>query len=132
MLSHVHIGICEERMPSRVAGACCNSSSNDLASFRSSVSKPSVNHPQTGARRSWASLCRPCSAHRRARSQADRDKPPNRTTYQGVVVLEGGHPRRKKSTRPHPRDARYRLVSKTKATFLRCWAIWRTSSTPAG
>ncbi len=33
-----------------------SSSNSPLASLRSSVSKPSVNQSQTGARRSWASL----------------------------------------------------------------------------
>ena len=41
-----------------------NSSSNTFASFRSSVSKPSGNQPQTGARRSRASPSCPIAPER--------------------------------------------------------------------
>jgi hypothetical protein len=44
-----------------------NSSNSALASFRSRVSKPSVNQPYTGASRSRACCDLPCSRRRRAR-----------------------------------------------------------------
>ena len=49
-----------------------SASSSSLASFRSSVSKPSVNHPETGARRASASSRLPWSAHSHARLVAAR------------------------------------------------------------
>jgi hypothetical protein len=49
-----------------------NSSSNAFASFRSRVSNPSVNHPNTGASSSRASLTLPWSRQRRARLTAAR------------------------------------------------------------
>src|SRR4029077_19419355 len=45
-----------------------SASSNALASFRSAVSKPSVNQPYSGASSSRASSRRPSSPHSRARS----------------------------------------------------------------
>jgi hypothetical protein len=49
-----------------------NSSSNALASWRSAVSKPSVNQLYTGASTSWASARLPCCCHRRLRLIAAR------------------------------------------------------------
>src|SRR5262249_27227517 len=49
-----------------------NSFSSAFASFRSSVSKPSVNHPYTGANSSRASCTLPWSRQRRARLIAAR------------------------------------------------------------
>ena len=49
-----------------------NSASRTAASFRSAVSNPSVNQPQSGASSSRASSRRPCSPHSRARSVAAR------------------------------------------------------------
>src|SRR5262245_30734757 len=49
-----------------------NSSHRALASFKSVVSNPSVNHPYTGASRSWASWRLPCCCHRRAKLVAAR------------------------------------------------------------
>ena len=49
-----------------------SSSSSAFASFRLAVSKPSVNHAYTGARRSWASARLPCSPHSLARLVAAR------------------------------------------------------------
>src|SRR5262249_46527097 len=44
-----------------------NSSNKALASFKSAVSKPSVNQLYTRASRSWASWRLPCWCHRRAK-----------------------------------------------------------------
>src|SRR5215510_1463731 len=55
---------------------CCpyaNSSNNALASFKSAVSKPSVNQLYTGASRSWASWRLPCCCQSRARLVAVRN-----------------------------------------------------------
>src|SRR5262244_1138240 len=54
-------------LESQGAGGHANSSNNALASLRSAVSNPSVNHPYTGASRSWASWRLPCCCQRRAR-----------------------------------------------------------------
>ena len=56
----------------RAAGHA-NSSNNAFASCKSAVSKPSVNQPYTGARRSWASWRLPCCCQRRARLVAARN-----------------------------------------------------------
>src|SRR5215470_8232746 len=44
-----------------------STSSSAFASIRSAVSNPSVDHPYTGASRSWASWGLPCCCHRRAK-----------------------------------------------------------------
>src|SRR5215470_8974413 len=49
-----------------------STSSSAFASIRSAVSNPSVNHPYTGASRSWASWHLPCCCHKRARLVAAR------------------------------------------------------------
>src|SRR5215471_8880604 len=49
-----------------------NTSNNAFASFKSAVSKPSVNQLYTGARRSWASWRFSCCCQRRARLVAAR------------------------------------------------------------
>src|SRR5262245_56069740 len=54
------------------AAGHANSSNNILASCKSAVSKPSVNHPYTGAKRSWASWRFPCCFQRRARLEVAR------------------------------------------------------------
>ena len=52
-----------------------NSSSSALASFRSRVSKPSVNHPYTGANSSRACCTLPWSRQRRARTHCGAEFP---------------------------------------------------------
>src|SRR6516164_4814201 len=59
--------------PTPYSAHAASSSSSAFASFRSGVSKPSVNQPQTGASRSRASPRRPCSRHSRARLVAARN-----------------------------------------------------------
>src|SRR5215831_12090652 len=49
-----------------------STSSSAFASIRSAVSNPSVNHPYTGASRSWASWRLPWCCHNRARLVAVR------------------------------------------------------------
>src|SRR5262245_36156019 len=53
----------------RPSSSACN---NAFASCRSAVSNPSVNHPYTGARRSWAAWGLPCCCQSRARLVAAR------------------------------------------------------------
>src|SRR5215475_7785970 len=60
-------------LESQGAADHANSSNNALASFKSAVSNPSVNHPYTGASRSWASWRLPCCCHSRARLVAVRN-----------------------------------------------------------
>src|SRR5262250_1990892 len=49
-----------------------STSSSAFASIRSAVSNPSVNHPYTGVRRSYASVRFPCCCHNLARLVAAR------------------------------------------------------------
>jgi hypothetical protein len=55
--SSLRVRLCFTLRPPRPSAHRASSLSRVLASFRSSVSKPSVNQPYTGARRSWA-CCR--------------------------------------------------------------------------
>jgi hypothetical protein len=70
---NIHIQDCREARACPLALRYTNASSNALASFKSAVSKPSVNQWYTGARRSWASWRFPCWCHRRARLVAARN-----------------------------------------------------------
>ena len=72
---------------------CCqtfSSSSNALASFRSSVSKLSVNQPQTGASSSRASRTLPWSRQRRREAYCGAEFPARatRVAFSSVVQLK--------------------------------------------
>src|SRR5262249_6386549 len=93
--------------PDNTADQAChaaNSSSNAFASFRSSVSNPSVNHPYTGAGSSRTSCTFPWSRHSRARLIAEWSSGARATAYarpQALVLARFDTPRASGSNEPN-------------------------------